>query len=205
MNHLKKFENFNSIEELKIRLLESIQPDIEDAKWIVISHLGEIEKIDIDDKIMRFRLLENPSNELIQNCKRHLGDSGFSLICSIRENKYTVFDGNSPEEYLRYWLNSNFGDLKQIAKAKEIYYVDKDNLPLFFYHQNLEFCYINYNRIWLFFIEYFYLDPEINNEKKQIKTIIKDWLKETYNLTGLAPCSDDGYFMIDWNKPIIQW
>ena len=34
------------------------------------------------------------------------------------------------------WLNKKYGDLKSISKLDVIYYVDKQNNPLFYYHSD---------------------------------------------------------------------
>ena len=64
MKYLKLFENFNEL-------------DIQDAKWIVISHLGEVEEIEIDPKwnaknLFEFELQEIPTKEQIESCIEHL-------------------------------------------------------------------------------------------------------------------------------------
>jgi len=85
---------------------------------------------------------------------------------------------DNPSEFL-----NQFNDLSPVEKNNVIYYLDKDRLPLFMHFQDEKNnnVYINYYRIWVFFSEI------IGMEYKEIKGIIKNWLEETYNLSGLTP------------------
>lgn len=67
MKYIKLFENFNN--DL-----------LEDAKWIVISHLGEVKEVKINAKnLLLFELSEEPSEEQIDKCREHLKEEGFFL------------------------------------------------------------------------------------------------------------------------------
>ncbi len=78
-----------------------------------------------------------------------------------------------------------FNNLKPIEKNDKIYYVDNDNLPLFFYYiEDQEskngYYYINYYRIWSFF-------SRVNDYNyTEIQEIIEEWLGTTYNFRGLT-------------------
>ena len=79
MKYIKLFENFN-------------EPDILDAKWIVISHLGELENVEINPKwnaknLLSFELNEEPTKEQIIKCREHLNDEGFFLRI---DSKFTI-------------------------------------------------------------------------------------------------------------------
>ena len=174
MKYIKLFENFN-------------EPDIQDAKWIVISHLGEVEKIEIDPKwnaknLLMFKLSEEPTKEQIIKCREHLNDDGFFLddpgLIGI-----VVGIGNSVKDYCINWLNDNFSNM-DVVKSKDragyiLYrYAAKDNI-LVYYKKN-EDVYINYNKIWSFFESYFSM------EYKEIQELTEEWLSEAYNLKGVT-------------------
>jgi hypothetical protein len=78
-----------------------------------------------------------------------------------------------------------FNNLKPIENNDKIYYVDNDNLPLFFYYiedqesKNGNYC-INYYRIWSFF------EDIMDYSRTEIQEIIEEWLGTTYNLRGLT-------------------
>ena len=85
---------------------------------------------------------------------------------------------DNPSEFL-----NQFNDLKPAEMDDVMYYVDKDNIAIFFYDPNKKNrdVYINYERIWSFFSKVIGLEPS------EIKDILKNWLEETYNISGLTP------------------
>jgi hypothetical protein len=95
-----------------------------------------------------------------------------------------------------------FNNLKPIKNNDKIYYVDNDNLPLFFYyveHQESKngYYYINYYRIWSFF------DDIMDYNYTETQEIIKEWLGTTYNLRELTPQYKKISINISWERPII--
>ena len=59
---------------------------------------------------------------------------------------------NNPPSFL-----NQFNNLRPVEKGNKIYYVDNDNLPLFYYYKEEQdskngYYYINYHRIWSFFL-----------------------------------------------------
>ena len=85
---------------------------------------------------------------------------------------------DNPESFLY-----NFNDLTPVEKNGKIYYIDKDGNPLFYYfypYKNND-IYIDYTNIWAFF------EDVIGLKDTEIKEILKNWLEEIYNLTGLIP------------------
>jgi hypothetical protein len=90
-----------------------------------------------------------------------------------------VFIGN-PLSFL-----DQFNNLKPIEKNDKIFYVDNDNLPLFYYYKEDQESkngnyYINYYRIWSFF-------SRVNDYNyTEIQEIIEEWLGTTYNLRELT-------------------
>ena len=85
---------------------------------------------------------------------------------------------DNPLEFL-----NQFNDLTSFEKNSIIFYVDKDRLTLFMYHSNEKnrYVYIDYDRIWVFF------EKVIDLGYSETQDIIKNWLEDTYNITGLKP------------------
>ena len=84
---------------------------------------------------------------------------------------------DNPESYL-----DQFNDLIPVEKDDIIYYVDKDNMPLFqILNMENRFIYISNKRIWLFFEEVIGLDYD------EIAYFITKWLEEVYGIKGFIP------------------
>ena len=86
---------------------------------------------------------------------------------------------NNPLSYL-----NQFNNLTPIEKDDKIYYVDNDNIPIFFYFKKSElnklgYYYINNEKIWSFFYEVMWYEDSVT------KRIIHNWLKNEYNLSNL--------------------
>ena len=74
-----------------------------------------------------------------------------------------------------------FNNLTPVEKDDKIYYVDNDNLALFYYLKKDQdskngYYLISYDRIWSFF------DDVMDYSRTEIQQIIKEWLGTTYNL-----------------------
>ena len=193
MKYLKLFENFNE------------EPNIEDAKWIVISHLGEVEEVEIEPKwnakgLIKFELQEKPSEEQIKKCTEHLKTEDFFFIINDIDNlswfesieaqlnlkdRQCIVGIGKIEEYAFNWLNNNFSDLKRVEKYNRFYYTDQEGKPVFCYYPNDERCEIDFRRIWIFIKYYLLIDS------KQTKEIISEWLEKIYKLKGKKPQSLD--------------
>jgi hypothetical protein len=189
MKYIKLFENFDG------------GTHIEDAKWIVISHLGELEEIEIDPKwnaknLFEFELQKIPTEEQIEKCRQHLREEGFFL--DINENSIAGITGvgKSLKDYYINWLNENFSNM-DIFESKDrpgfiLYrYVAKDNV--FIYDKKNAEVYINYNKIWSFFESYFSM------EYKEIQELTEEWLSEAYNLKGVTTnrLNINSFFSVD--------
>ena len=79
-----------------------------------------------------------------------------------------------------------FNNLRPVEKNDKIFYVDNDNLPLFYYNKKEQdskngYYWINYDRIWLFF------SVIMGYNRTETIEIIKEWLGTTYNLRVLTP------------------
>lgn len=199
MKYIKLFENFN--EEL----------DIYDAKYIVISHLGEImhdednHKCDNEKDILIFSVIGEPTEYQIQSCAEHLKEEGFFLFitgkgwdASDDEISILVGVGNSFDEWINNWLNRNFGNLKRIDCGNEAFYtedhslkeIDNVNIPksvIFFIdisNNRYGWTKINWNKLWRF------LEHSLFLSRDQIKEILENWIEKTYGLKDIPP--------IDW-------
>jgi hypothetical protein len=97
---------------------------------------------------------------------------------------------DNPLSYL-----NQFNNLKPVVKDDKIYYVDNNNLPLFFHYKNKrnKDCYINFWRIWVFF------EQVMDYSHFEIEDILSDWLEETYNLKKLEP------FGVGWDIDEQSW
>ena len=83
---------------------------------------------------------------------------------------------------------NQFNNLNPVEADKIIYYVDNDNLPLFYYEKDEqnsknEYYWVYYYRIWAFFSEV------MNYSYIKTQEIMMEWLDTTYNLRGLRPQS----------------
>ena len=118
--------------------------------------------------------------ELIDKIKSVVNKYGLEYALTMFDNidiiRRAYYD--NPSEFL-----NQFNGLNPVEKNNAIYYVDKDKRTLFMYFQDRRngVVYINYDIIWSFFQKVIGLDY------KKIRGIIKNWLEETYNLSGLTP------------------
>ena len=96
--------------------------------------------------------------------------------------KYIITE-NKLDKVVLTWLNNNFGNLTPIVKRNKTQYVNDNELPLFYYHQDNKngFVYVNSKILWSS------LETLFNMEYEQIQDVIKHWLKKTYNIDGLIP------------------
>jgi hypothetical protein len=88
------------------------------------------------------------------------------------------------------WLNKHFGDLilkKHKEHPKSVFYVNSNNDVIMEYDQENGEVLISYDHIWskiglLFHLNY-----------RDIQSIMKVWLEETYKLGGVTPGFDREY------------
>jgi hypothetical protein len=178
MKHIKLFEDFSE------------EPDMYDALQIVMAHLGQVREIKIDSScnaknILKLEILENPTEDKIKSCKKHLasneeGYDFFLYIPNLVFNDFIIVGvGNSIEEYLIKWLNENFGDLEPIKKENKTYYVDKDNLAAFYYPNDEKYVTFFTNDIILSFLS---LISGMLIGKLQ--EITKNWIEDRFKLSA---------------------
>ena len=182
MKYIKLFEHFNE------------ETHIEDAKWIVISHLGEVEEVDIDPKykvnnLLKLNRLEKRHFSELKKCEEHLKSEGFFLYLPpnrVPDDLIIVGVGESIKEWSINWLNTNFGNLEAIQKNDKIYYIDGKRKPLFYYYKKDQeskngYYYISYYEIWSFF------QSDFGLVYTEIQDLMTTWLRETYKLSELTP------------------
>jgi hypothetical protein len=129
MKYIKLFEHFNE------------DVDIYDAKYIVISHLGEVihdednHKCDNEKDILIFTVIGEPTEDQIKSCTEHLKEEGFFLFITGKDwdvsdddTSILVGVGNSFDEWIDNWLNRNFGNLKRIDCGNEAFYTEDHSL-----------------------------------------------------------------------------
>ena len=137
MKYIKLFENFDSNDML------------EDAKWILISHLGEIKEIDIrnvnanivdpmmsDDLINRirvFELLGSPNVKDLKGFEAHLEAETEGIFWNVNLDWYrnrvcVVGIGESIEEFCLEWLRERFENAERYfnEKQNQLFYLDRD-------------------------------------------------------------------------------
>jgi len=180
MRYIKLFENFDA-------------SSIEDAKWIVIHHLGEVDsvdytyssngiiKIDLSYISQDYWFSEDGVNKL-EDCKNHLKEEGFFLhFSNIITGVIVVGIGESVSDYCSKWLNDNWSDLEIVESVDEpgslLFKKEGYDDNVIYYNGNgySPSAYI-IKEIWDFFMSYIVLDSQI------IRYIINNWLSEVWDL-----------------------
>jgi Fe-Mn family superoxide dismutase len=107
----------------------------------------------------------------------------FELKTNKKESITESVD-NKTKSALKF-LNKLYGNLTPAVKGDKTFYVNENNLPLFYYHQDQKngLIYINYDRIWLL------LKSVFSMSNLEISELLKVWLEDTYNLRGYTPYS----------------
>jgi len=194
MKYIKLFENFNN-------------DTLEDSKWIIISHLGEVEDVEIDSRwnaknILRLELLEAPTEDQIKRCEEHLKEEGFFLFMTgtdwSKENENVsiiVGVGSSLEDVVTKWLDDNFSNLKRVDYGTTAFFTEDHSLKkievtdiprsVIFYTDPVSlshtFTKVNWSKLWQF------LDHDLFLNRDQIREILKKWIEKTYGLEDIPP------------------
>jgi hypothetical protein len=87
---------------------------------------------------------------------------------------------------VKLYLRKSFGNLTPKTDPKSpnsIFYVNSDNKIFMEYDEKKEYVWIDNYLIWSKLESLFYIDYE------DIQLIMKDWLEEHYNLSGITPHS----------------
>lgn len=189
-----------------IKLFENFDNDaLEDAKHIIISHLGEIEEVDfaggefpiampdrLKERIRVYRLLESPNVRDLSGCEEHLEQETEGVFWNVNLDWYSgktavIGLGDSIESFLLEWLKERFCEAQKkverahafVASPKEItYYREKNGSAVFYYYEGDEekIAYVAYDKIWSFF------KSTLGLEDRQIRNILRNWLLQEYGL-----------------------
>ena len=148
-----------------IKLFEEFDSDmLEDAKHIMISHLGELEEVDfiggdlqvemsdsLRERIRVYRLLESPNVRNLKACEEHLNDETEGVFWNVNLDWYSgkiaiIGIGESIEEFLGEWLLERFSRLRKRENSlnpspisrthSQIFYLDKNGTGVFYYYLN---------------------------------------------------------------------
>jgi hypothetical protein len=186
MKYLKLFENFNS----------NIEDDLEDIKWILVEldDNPELLRNELDGNLLIYKVDHDYTVEENRTAEFRLNDLGYEILVntffgfSIIKSDY--FKDKSIKRVALQWLNEKFGNLKivnddnSVFSRSSINYVDDNGeiIIKFYKHRDKDDNYlINKDLVWSIFNQGFVLN--YNNTQE----IISVWLKETYNLTEMAP------------------
>jgi hypothetical protein len=98
---------------------------------------------------------------------------------------------NKPQlvNVVKLYLRKSFGNLTPKTDPKSpnsIFYVNSDNKIFMEYDEKKEYVWIDNDLIWSKLESLFYIDYE------DIQLIMKDWLEEHYNLSGITPLAFNG-------------
>jgi len=145
---------------------------------------------------MKFIITEEQSDKFNHKVKSMVNKFGI-------KNTLKLFDNNNDIIWKAYQDNplsflKQFNDLTPVEKKNEIYYIDKDGNPLFYFQNKKNVnVYINDEKIWMFFSKIMAL------RTSEIKTIINNWLKEIYGLVDLTPVESQEIHRARWKKIVV--
>ena len=165
MKYIKLFENFD------------YEDMLEEAKYILIAHLGEVEEVDLKNvivpnvnphmsdelisKVRVYKLLDSPNVKDLKSCEAHLKEDTEGLFCNINLDWYNgkvavIGIGKSVEDFCLDWLRERFENANKYTNKGQTFYLDKNNdggvSILHYYEDDVQdkSCYISYNKIWGF-------------------------------------------------------
>lgn len=181
-----------------IKLFENFDNDaLEDAKHIIISHLGEIEEEDftggefpiampdrLKDRIRVYRLLESPNVRDLSGCEEHLEQETEGVFWNINLDWYSgkiavIGLCDSIESFLVEWLKERFCEAQKKVERNQAFYREKNGSAVFYYYEGDEqdkIAYVAYDKIWGFF------KSTLGLEDRQIRNILRNWLLQEYSL-----------------------
>ncbi len=180
MRYIKLFEDF------------SFSDKLEEAKWIAISHLGELEEVEVSlpaseglkERLRIYRILGSPNVKDLNAFEEHMSGEaeGISWSADIswhKERRLSLVAGMTIDDFMRAWLEERFSDLKrwdrQEGKKTEVFYLMPNGVPAFMYVEGERDCSLRWDRVWFFF-------GEMGIEEFAARKIIKEWVK---SITGL--------------------
>jgi hypothetical protein len=187
------------------KLFESLESDrLEDAKHILISHLGEIEEVDfigrdlqvrmsdrLKDRIRVYRLLESPNVRDPAACESHLEAEAEGVFWNVNLDWYSgkvavIGIGESIESFLGEWLRERFSglkrhvrDLSNVGERSQVFYMEENGSSVFYYYEDDrqdKSVHVSFQKIWGFFRTVLCL------EDRQIRAIVHEWLLKDFGL-----------------------
>ena len=201
MKYIKLFENFDSNDML------------EDAKWILISHLGEIKEIDIRgvdanivdpmmsneliSRIRVFELLGSPNVKDLKACEAHLEAETEGIFWNVNLDWYrnrvcVVGIGESIEEFCLEWLRERFENAERYfnEKQNQLFYLDRD--------KDGKSIHTGGATLLLYKLDGFdskycyinqqkiwsFLTDKLGLEDSQVRSILSKWLIEKFDITA---------------------
>ena len=180
MMHIKLFENFNP----------KLEETLEDIKWILleIDEYTHLLRSELDGNLLIYSI-ELDTNTELTTVRNRLEDLGYNLIDTTNpwqtEGKFIIynmdyFNDHSKNGIALKWLTDKFSDLKKSSDMIKTYYKNENGNKIFeFFHiESNPDCFINN------YLLYTFLELEICLSNNDIKSIVKKWLKESYNLNN---------------------
>ncbi len=186
------------------RIFESAEHDLEDAKHILISHLGEVEEVDfiggdlqvqmsdrLKDRIRVYRLLESPNVRDLAACEDHLAAETEGVFWNVNLDWYSgkvavIGIGESIESFLGEWLGERFSglekhvrDLKNVGERSQVFYMEENGSSVFYHYEDDRqdrSAHVSFHKIWGFF------EMVLCLEDRQIREIVRGWLKSDFGL-----------------------
>lgn len=184
MKWLKLFENFQ-LDDYHNKM------DLEDAKWIVITHLGEVNELNLPEEYniapienVLYLEISNPTSENIKKCESHLESEGFFIF--VNDNKCLVGFGDKTN-FIFNWLTTNFGKMKlnRVKSGNRYLYLDKEGNEIF--SHTIKSIFINSDDtkeivitdvIWELFFELLRL------KRYDVEKILNGWLEREWGFIG---------------------
>ena len=194
MRYIKLYEEFVSDElhMIMTRILEDsgvqfVKYDEFCGEKLVVYKVTNDEYWQTIDHVERGKIEQN-----IKDFGEIVNDLGWTLLWMA--NRFVFHKGNLNES-VKSWLNENYGDLRRIEKKlrgnKRVYYVDESDYPMIFYNENApKICYVNASTLGI------HRNPTIFSvlalSQLKVIEILKEWLKEKYQLDDIEVYINDG-------------
>ena len=197
MKYIKMFEDFGS-------------DMMDEARYILVSHLGEVEEIDfiggdfgfnhqvemsdrLRQRIRVFRLLESPNVRDLVDFEEHMREETEGIFWNVNLDWHSgkvaiLCEGDSIESLLGEWLKERFSDLTLDRNfLTNVVYREKNGSAVFFYKKNNVS-----NMQWPGTIEkiayvsydsiWGFFRTILCLEESQIRKILHDWLLQSFGL-----------------------
>jgi len=182
-------------------IFESAEYDLEDAKHILISHLGELEEVDfiggdlqvqmsdrLRERIRVYRLLESPNVRNLKACEDHLEAETEGIFWNVNLDWYSgkvavIGIGESIESFLGEWLRERFPKLEKYVRGDgdydQVFYMEENGSAVFYCYEDdpqERSVHVSFQKIWGFFSTVLCL------EDRKIRGIVHDWLLSEFGL-----------------------